>query len=341
MAQGLIDAVGVPFEIEGNRVLVGVSVGVTLCPADDRNADQLLRKADLAMYHAKSEGRNTFRFFTERLHVQLLERKAMLDEITQATANYEFELHYQPVLTAQTGELHGIEALIRWRHPTLGLVAPDRFVPLAEQSGLIVTLGHWIIDQAIRDLAAWDAAGMPPVRLAINVSLEQFRDPALVDRLRRALADWGVEAARVELELTETVLMAELDNAIAIMARIRELGIGLAIDDFGTGYSSLSYLKRFPVHKLKIDKGFVRGVAEHEDSAAICRSVIALGHNLGLSLVAEGVEDLADLNFLRLHRCDLIQGFYFTPPLPMKQLQEWVKEHLRATSAQPSVATAD
>ncbi|MBL0028349.1 MAG: EAL domain-containing protein [Rhodanobacteraceae bacterium] len=327
MAQRIIDRIGDLFEIDSHRLQIGVSIGVTLCPGDDRNAEQLLRKADLAMYHAKSEGRNTFRFFTERLHAELMERKALLDELAHAVASQEFVLHYQPVLATQGGELHGIEALIRWRHPTLGLVTPERFVPLAEQSGLIVTLGHWIIEQAMADLATWDAAGLPPVRLAINLSLAQFRDPALVEHLQAALARHRVAAARVELELTETVLMHDLGDALQIMARLRALGLGLAVDDFGTGYSSLSYLKRFPVQKLKIDKSFVRGVAEDEESAAICRSVIALGHNLGLNLVAEGVEDLADLKWLRRHHCDYIQGYYISTALPMPALRQWWQQH--------------
>ena len=323
MAQRIIDRIGEVFEIEPHRLQVGVSIGITLCPGDDRHAEQLLRKADLAMYHAKSEGRNTFRFFTERLHAELVERKAMLDQLAQALAQQQFELHYQPVMNARGDELHGMEALIRWRHPTLGLVTPERFVPLAEQSGLIVALGHWILAQAIADLARWDGAGLPPLRLAINLSLAQFRDPSLVERLQAALAAHQVAPSRVELELTETVLMHDLDDAIAIMDRLRGLGLGLAVDDFGTGYSSLSYLRRFPVQKLKIDKSFVRGVAHDEEAAAICRSVIALGHNLGLNLVAEGVEERDDLQWLRSHHCDYVQGFLISTPKPMAELQRW------------------
>ncbi len=332
MAQRIIDAIGVHFDIGSHQVKIGVSIGITLCPGDDRQADQLLRKADLAMYHAKSEGRNTFRFFTERLHAELLERKAMLDAIANAISREEFELHYQPVLATHSRELHGVEALIRWRHQTLGLVMPDRFVPLAEQSGLIVAIGHWIIAQSIGDMARWDAQGLPPVRLAINLSPAQFRDPTLVDHLAAELTRHAVDASRIELELTETVLMEELDQAIAIMGRLRDLGIGLAIDDFGTGYSSLAYLKRFPVQKLKIDKSFVHGVAEDEDAAAICRAVIALGHNLGLRLVAEGVERLEDLNWLQQQRCDYIQGYFITAALPMPQLQLWVGADLQRLS---------
>jgi diguanylate cyclase (GGDEF)-like protein len=323
MAQRIIDRIGDEFVIDQHPLQIGVSIGITLCPGDDRQSEQLLRKADLAMYHAKSEGRNTFRFFTERLHAELVERKAMLDQLAQALVQHQFELHYQPVMSVRGGDLHGMEALVRWRHPTLGLVTPERFVPLAEQSGLIVALGHWILTQAIADLARWDAAGLPPLRLAINLSLAQFRDPALVERLEAALSLHQVAAARVELELTETVLMHDLDDAIAIMARLRGIGLGLAVDDFGTGYSSLSYLKRFPVQKLKIDKSFVRGVAQDEEAAAICRSVIALGHNLGLNLVAEGVEDRAELQWLRSHHCDYVQGFLISKPLPLADLQRW------------------
>lgn len=325
VATSIIDAIGKPFDVEGQRIQVGVSVGVTLCPNDDRDAEQLLRKADLAMYHAKAEGRNTYRFYTERLHVELLERKALMDELARALQRREFVLHYQPILTLADGRVESVEALLRWNHPALGQVAPDRFIPLAEMSGLIVGIGQWVIDEALRTLAQWDREGAPPLRVAINLSLAQFRDPGLLDGLQSALAQHQIAPARVDLELTETVLMHDRDSGIATMRALRQIGVGLAIDDFGTGYSSLAHLKQFPVQKLKIDKSFVHDVAEDPESAAICRAVVGLGLNLGLQLVAEGVESAADLALVRDLKCEYAQGFYFSRPLPRAQVLDWIR----------------
>ena len=329
VAQRAIDTVGRDFELEGNPVRVGVSIGATLCPADDSVADQLLRKADLAMYHAKAEGRNTFRFFTERLQAELIERKVLLDRLAQASLRDELELHYQPILDLRTLGLHGLEALLRWRHPALGLVEPERFVGLAEQSGMIVGIGQWVIDRALADLASWDSASLPKFRLAVNLSLAQFRDPGLVERLERTLERHGVEPERIDLELTETVLMNDVGSGIDILKKLRALGVGLAIDDFGTGYSSLSYLKKFPVQKLKIDKSLVQGVSRESDTAAICRSVIGLGHNLGLELVGEGLERPEDLEFLARHRCDYVQGFHFCAALPIADARSWATTRIQ------------
>ena len=328
VAQRVLEAVGRDFELEGNSVRVGVSIGATLCPNDDCVADQLLRKADMAMYHAKAEGRNTFRFFTERLQAELVERKQLLDLLALARGRGELELHYQPILDVKRCELNSLEALLRWRHPGLGLVEPDRFISLAEQSGLIVSIGEWVIDQALSDLARLDADGGPRLRMAINLSLAQFRDPDLVDRLREALAASGITADRVDLELTETVLMHDVAGGLATLRQLRALGFGLAVDDFGTGYSSLSYLKQFPVQKLKIDRSMVQGVAEEVDTAAICRSVIGLGHNLGLELVGEGVERAEDFEFLARNRCDFVQGFHFSPARPIDEVRAWAAERL-------------
>ena len=326
LAARVIEVIGLPFDLDGQRVHVGVSVGVTLCPNDDVDAEQLLRKADLAMYHAKAEGRNTYRFFTERLHVELLERKALLDDLARALNQREFVLHYQPVMNLRLGRVDAIEALLRWQHPTLGLVGPDRFIPLAESSGMIVALGSWVIERAIHDLAELDRSAGEPLRLAINLSLVQFRDADLVHTVQRALAAAALPAARIEFELTESVLMDDRDRGIHTLTRLRELGVGLVIDDFGTGYSSLAHLRQFPVQKLKIDKSFVRGVATDAGAAAICRSVVGLGHNLGLQVVAEGVESAADLGCIRELQCEYAQGFYYSHALPLAELQRWLAQ---------------
>lgn len=322
------EALSEPVELNGQRVQVGASIGIALCPIDDDQADELLRKVDLAMYHAKAEGRNTYRFFTKELHAALIDRKTLLDELTVAVREQQFELHFQPVIHVERGSLYGFEALVRWRHPTQGLIMPDRFIPIAEQSGLIVPLGHWVISQACAELAAWQKREQTQARLAINLSLAQFRDLDLINHLAYCLTRHGLRPEQLELELTETVLMQDHEVAIDIMHGLRALGIGLAVDDFGTGYSSLAYLKRFPVQKLKIDKSFVFGLSTSEDSAAICRSVIALGHTLGLLIVAEGVETALDLAFLKAFRCELAQGFHISEPKPLSLFskQQWPAE---------------
>ncbi|MBK8286916.1 MAG: EAL domain-containing protein [Ahniella sp.] len=320
IAAKAIEDLARPFELSGQKVQIGGSIGIALCPIDDDSADELLRKVDLAMYHAKAEGRNTYRFFTKALHAALIERKTLLDELTTAVREGSFELHYQPVVSAEHGTLYGFEALLRWSHPEHGLVMPDKFIPLAEQSGLIVPIGDWVISRACAELAEWQRQHGLEVKLSINLSLAQFRDQELVGRLERGLSRHGLKAEQLILELTETVLMHDHEDAIEIMQRLRALGLSLAVDDFGTGYSSLAYLKRFPVQKLKIDKSFVSGLSDNEESAAICRSVIALGHNLGLAIVAEGVENKLDLAFLRAFRCEYAQGFLFSEPKPLRDL---------------------
>lgn len=317
IAARALETLSEPVELNGQRVQVGASIGIALCPIDDDQADELLRKVDLAMYHAKAEGRNTYRFFTKELHAALIERKTLLDELTVAVHEQQFELHFQPVIHVERGNLYGFEALVRWRHPTQGLIMPDRFIPIAEQSGLIVPLGHWVISQACAELAAWQKREQVQARLALNLSLAQFRDLDLTNHLAFCLTQHGLRPEQLELELTETVLMQDHEAATDIMHGLRALGIGLAVDDFGTGYSSLAYLKRFPVQKLKIDKSFVLGLSTSEDSAAICRSIIALGHTLGLLIVAEGVETALDLAFLKAFRCELAQGFHISEPKPL------------------------
>ncbi len=326
MAARVIAALEPAFAIDGHYLQIGVSIGVILCPNDGTDPDQLLRKADLAMYHAKAQGRNTYRFFTERLRTELLARTALLADLKQAALTGQFELHYQPIIATRSGNVHGIEALLRWRHPDRGLIQPDDFIPLAERSGLIVPIGQWVIDRALGELGQLSprSAAGPPLRLAVNLSLAHLADPALVDWLEACLRNHAVAPHRLELELTETALLYDLENGIEVMRRLKALGVGLVIDDFGTGQSSLAHLKRFPVEKLKIDRSFVMGVAKDRDSAAICRAVIGMGRSLGLLLVAEGVENADDLAFVRDQGFDYAQGYYYCKALPATALREWV-----------------
>jgi diguanylate cyclase (GGDEF)-like protein/PAS domain S-box-containing protein len=326
MAARVIAALEPSFAIDGHYLQIGVSIGVILCPNDGTDPDQLLRKADLAMYHAKAQGRNTYRFFTERLRTELLARTALLADLKQAVLTGQFELHYQPIIATRSGTVHGVEALLRWRHPVRGLIQPDDFVPLAERSGLIVPIGQWVIDRALAELAELSplSAAGPALRLAVNLSLAQLADPALVDWLEACLRNHAVAPHRLELELTETALLHDLENGIEVMRRLKALGVGLVIDDFGTGQSSLAHLKRFPVEKLKIDRSFVMGVARDRDSAAICRAVLGMGRSLGLLLVAEGVENADDLAFVRDQGFDYAQGYYYCKALPVAALRDWV-----------------
>lgn len=326
MAARVIAALEPGFSIDGHYLQIGVSIGVILCPTDGTDPDQLLRKADLAMYHAKAQGRNTYRYFTERLRSELLERTALLADLKQAVLNNQFTLHYQPILATRSGVVHAVEALLRWQHPGKGLISPESFIPLAERSGLIVPIGQWVIDRALGELAELSPAVStgPPLRLAVNLSLAQLGDPALVDWLEACLRKHAIAPHRLELELTETALLHDLEHGIEVMRRLKDLGVGLVIDDFGIGQSSLAYLKRFPVEKLKIDRSFVIGVAKDRDSAAICRAVIGMGRSLGLLLVAEGVENAADLAFVREQGFDYAQGYHFTRALAAAELREWV-----------------
>ncbi len=340
MANRIIAALEPPFNLDGHMLQVGVSIGVTLCPNDGKDADQLLRKADLAMYDAKAQGRNTYRFFTESLRTELLARSALLQDLKQAALADQLLLHYQPIVSTRSGRVLAVEALLRWQHPERGLVGPEEFVPLAERSGLIVPIGQWVIDRALGELALLSASD-PMLRLAINLSLAQFSDPGLVDWLASCLRKHAVEAERLELELTETALLHDLEHGLRTMQELRDLGVSLVIDDFGIGYSSLAYLKRFPVEKLKIDRSFILGVADDSESATICRAVIGMGRNLGLLLVAEGVENEADLEFVFEHGVDYVQGYYYTPPLPAAALRSWMDAHVSQPRSTPALGLGD
>lgn len=325
VANRVIQAIARPFTVEQYELRIGVSIGVTFCPNDDRDAQQLLRKADLAMYFAKSEGRNTYRFFTEQLRQDLLERKMLLDELSHAMDHAQLVVHYQPIVSLPDLRVQSVEALLRWQHPRLGLIGPDRFIPLAESTGKIVALGYWVISRAFADAKyLQDETGLP-LRMGINLSLAQFRDPRMLDAVMELLARHHVDAEKIEFELTESVLMHDHDSAIATMNQLREIGVGLTIDDFGTGYSSLAHLKQFPVNTLKIDKSFVHQLATDKESDAICSSVVNLGHSLGLSVVAEGVESEADLRRIVELGCEFAQGFYFSNARAMPELCQWLK----------------
>ncbi|NKN31857.1 putative bifunctional diguanylate cyclase/phosphodiesterase [Marichromatium bheemlicum] len=302
-------------DLDGTTVVVTPSIGITLFPQDAQNAADLLRNGDLAMYQAKRAGKNTYRLFDARMTETMRQRMRIETALRQALANDQFSLHYQPQVDLGSGELSGVEALLRWHHPELGTVSPQVFVPVAEESGLILQIGDWVLREACLQLARWRAAGVFIPRVAVNVSANQFARPGFPERVAQVLRENALDPGSLELELTETVLMNQAREAVTTLRALKTIGVHLAIDDFGTGYSSLSYLRRFPIDRLKIDKSFLVDIERDRDNAAIAQAVIAMAETMGLEVTAEGVERDSQLELLRVHRCDEVQGFLFSRPI--------------------------
>jgi diguanylate cyclase (GGDEF)-like protein/PAS domain S-box-containing protein len=318
-----------PHAVEGAELNVSCSAGIAVYPQDGRDVDHLMRHADAAMYQAKAAGRDLAMFFTPEFHAQAQERLEIENALRHAVARGEASLHYQPRVDAHSGAVVGVEALVRWHHPELGSVSPGRFIPIAEETGQIIALGGWILEQACRQHAAWRAEGLGEIPVSVNVSAIQLRDTAFPALLREALSTHGVEAAAVELELTETFLMENAAATIDSLAALKALGVTLAIDDFGTGYSSLNYLHQFPIDKLKIDQSFVRDMLDDPADLAITQAIIGLGHTLGLHVVAEGVELDAEAQLLRAAGCDELQGYLFARPMDAAAFGVWMRgQHL-------------
>ncbi|MDG4552818.1 MAG: EAL domain-containing protein [Candidatus Competibacter sp.] len=321
VAQNLLDLLTQPFMLpDGSEVYVNASIGVSLYPDDGGSAADLIQHADAAVYQAKEQGRNTYRFYTEALTRIAHERLDLERRMRGALERGEFLLHYQPQLSVTEGRIVGVEALVRWQPPGQALVSPARFIPLAEETGLIVPLGEWVLRTACAQAQAWRAAGWPSLLMAVNLSARQIRQPDLVGRVRAALADSGLPAECLELEITESGLMEQGEQAETILRALKETGARLAIDDFGTGYSSLAYLKRFPIDQLKIDQSFVRDIPHDPNDMEIAAAIIALAHTLRLEVLAEGVETTEQLAFLREHGCNLCQGYLFSRPVPPEDL---------------------
>jgi len=312
-----------PYLLGTREVYVTASLGIAVYPRDGRSVESLLMSADAAMYRAKENGRHGYEFFTQAISARMQERLELGNELRGALANGEFLLHYQPKVAVADGSVIGFEALLRWRNPRLGEVSPATFVPLLEETGMIVEVGEWVLAQACRWAARLPADGAPAPGISVNVSARQFRHPRLDEVVRRTLADAGLPAGRLELEITESSLV-DLHANLQTMQRLKALGIELSIDDFGTGYSSLSYLKRFPVDRLKIDASFVRDVAIDPDDAAIASAIIGLAHHLQLRVIAEGVESAEQFEFLRREGCDEVQGYLFARPMPAAEASDWL-----------------
>ncbi len=310
-----------PFQLLGHDVTVTASVGITLHPDDATDAETLIRYADTAMYKAKQAGRDTFRFFTSEMNIEVLRRLELETALRQAVKNGEFVLHYQPKVQLRGGHVVGLEALLRWNRPGRGLVLPDDFVYALEESGLISDVGRWVIAAACEQIRDWIRRGIGPFQVSVNVSPRQFVNGDLEADVLRALETSEVPAGLLELEMTETSLMTNTDRTIAILRNLKSAGVQISIDDFGTGYSSLAYLRRFPIDKLKIDGSFIREVTHSTDDDAITLAIIRIGHSLDLEVIAEGVETAPQLEYLRRHECDQVQGYYFSPPLPAAELE--------------------
>ncbi len=320
MMDRILESVAQPWVIEQGEFLVSCSIGVALHPDDGEEALTLLKHADSAMYRAKDSGRNNFQFFTRELNALMTEQLELETHLRRALERNQFVLRYQPRVNLATGQIVGAEALLRWRIPQRGTVPPMRFIGLAEETGLIVPIGKWVLRTACAQNKAWQDAGLPPIVVSVNVSPRQFRQESLVQTVAEALRSTGLEPRYLELELTESMVMHDAPQLVAMLDELKELGVKIAVDDFGTGYSSLSYLKRFPVDRLKVDRSFVEHMTTEGDDATIVRAIIALGHNLGLRVVAEGVETAQQARALRAYQCDEAQGFLFARPVSARDL---------------------
>jgi len=333
VVQKLMEQFQVPFEIDGRELMTSISVGIAVYPDDGKDFDALLRKTDTAMYRAKDGGRNAYRFFDPHMNVEAVEHLSMRNGLRFAAERGELVLHYQPQIDLNTGKIVGAEALIRWNHPQLGMVMPGRFIPVAEESGLIVPIGEWVLREACRQAAAWRKAGGTGMVVAVNMSAVQFTRGGLDRSVIAALDEAGIDPSMLELEVTESILIRDTEATLATVKRLKLLGVRLSIDDFGTGYSSLSYLKRFEVDKLKIDQSFIRDLANDPEDAAIVRSIIQMARSLGLRTTAEGVEHEALLNYLRTYQCDEAQGYHFGRPMPAESFADYLLRDSRTTPA--------
>lgn len=316
IAQKILDSLSRPFYIKGKELHIGASVGIAVFPDDGEDMGALLKNSDIAMYHAKEAGRGNYQFFSEKMNEQAAEKQALSADLRHAIERNELFLVFQPVVGMASGELEGMEVLLRWQHPELGLISPDKFIPLAEESGLIMAIGEWVLRSTCKQFLQWKNQGYAVPRLAVNLSAQQFRQKLLAETIASILNEAGVAAHNLGIEITESMLVQNIDEVVETLLKLSNMGLEISIDDFGTGYSSLSYLKRFHIDKLKIDKSFVDGIATHRDDAAIVKAIIAMANGLNMKVVTEGVETQAQLDFLRQEGCTQYQGYLFSRPLP-------------------------
>lgn len=335
IASRIISALTPPFSCEGHQFVVTPSIGIALYPQDGLTGEALLMNADSAMYRAKSAGRNNYKYYSETMRTKSLHRLDIENLIREAIDEKQFELYFQPKVDAKTWSLVGAEALLRWHHPKRGAIAPDEFIPIAEETGQIIPIGQWVLSEACKQVKVWSTSQFGAVPVSVNVSSHQFRAGDLVKDVIDALSGADIDARLLELEITESVLLQDVDNTLIALRELKDVGVSLSIDDFGTGYSSLSYLKRFPIDTLKIDRSFVKELHKGTDDAAICAAVLAMSRQLGLNVVAEGVETKEQLEFLRRHGCNHIQGFIYSQALPARQFLAMLGELAESAAARP------
>ena len=330
VARRIIENISQPFNLDGHEVIVTTSIGISLYPDDGSDVITLIKNADTAMYHAKDQGRNNFQFYKQSMNATAYERLVLENHLRKALEREEFLLNYQPQFDILTDEIIGVEALVRWRHPELGLVSPGEFIPLAEETGLIIQIDEWVLKTACMQNKAWQVAGLPSITIAVNLSGQHFIRKNLLETVERTLKETGLDPRYLELELTESVLMKNAKETVSTLKSLKEMGLYISIDDFGTGYSSLSYLKRFPLDTMKIDRSFVQEITTDSDSAAITTAIIAMAHSLKLRVIAEGVETEEQLSFLRDHGCQALQGFLYSRPLPADDFVRFFQERFAA-----------
>jgi len=325
----IVQVLDEPFILKDQPIHLTASIGISMSRGHQSDARQLIKQADIALSSVKNKGKNHYQMYSSEMSTKSLERLTLQHELRKAMRNGEFLLYYQPQVHMETGQIVGAEALIRWKHPEKGLIPPDQFIPLAEENGLIVPMGEWVLEEACRQNKAWQQAGLPSIPISVNLSMRQFLLQNLNEKVGQVLEKTGLEAKYLDLEITESMTM-DVDHASHCLKELRELGVGISIDDFGTGYSSFSYLKDFSINRLKIDRSFVRGIMEDRSAAAIVASIIAMAHHLDLQVIAEGVESVEQVDFLKAHSCDEIQGYYYSPPVPVGKIEEMLTENVMA-----------
>jgi diguanylate cyclase (GGDEF)-like protein len=334
VAQKLVTQLSMPFQIGGHTIYVSASIGISVHPVDGNDPDTLLKCADTAMYRAKESGRAGYHFYLPQMNERALARMRLESALHGAVEREEFLLHYQPKVSLVDGRISGLEALLRWQPPDRELVSPAEFIPILEETGLIIEVGEWVVASVCAQIARWQSEGVAPPRVAVNLSARQFHQQGLAESIGRIVAATGIAADLLEFEITESVIMTDSAKAVEALREMKARGIHLSIDDFGTGYSSLAYLKRFPIDTLKVDRAFIRDVTTDPDDATITLAIINLAHSLGLKVVAEGVETAEQLAFLQAHGCDEIQGFYFARPMPAAQVTIALREGKRLALSQ-------
>ena len=329
VTQRIIDSVSKPIMVDGYEVSVTPSIGIAMYPENGLTVQELMKHADVAMYQAKEEGRRTFKYFSNELNEKAFERLQLEEHLRNALKNQEFELYYQPQVDLFNNRIAKAEALIRWNHPVMGFVSPADFIPIAEESGLIVELGEWILQTACFQAKQWHDEGIENLKVSINVSSVQFKQTNLVDKVKNALSLTGLPSNLLELELTESAVMSDVEDNIERLQQLKNMGVTIAVDDFGTGYSSLSYLKKFPIDTLKIDRSFIMDVDQSENDAAIVKAIMLLAETMQLNVVAEGIETLEQLRVLDSYGCKYIQGYFFSRPLPVREFVDFVTEDFK------------